>query len=73
MVANGPLVNQFTGECRWPRCAGTTRSSAMRGAMDLSVEARRQYEDDAGAIRFDRVADPQLDQLRLRVAAALSK
>jgi len=32
---------------------------------------RRQYEEDAGALSFDRVADTQLDQLRLRVAAAL--
>ena len=41
--------------------------------MDLSEQTRRQNEDDAGAIRFDRVSDAQLDALRLRVAAALSK
>jgi hypothetical protein len=46
---------------------------AVAGALDLSEEARRQYEEDAGAIRFDRIADAQLDQLRLRVAAALIK
>jgi hypothetical protein len=48
-------------------------SRAVAGAMDLSEETRRQYEEDAGAIRFDRIADAQLDQLRLRVAAALAK
>jgi hypothetical protein len=46
---------------------------AVAGALDLSEEARRQYEEDAGTIRFDRIADAQLDQLRLRVAAALVK
>jgi hypothetical protein len=46
---------------------------ALTGALDLSVETRRQDEEDAGAIRFDRVADVQLDQLRLRIAAALVK
>jgi hypothetical protein len=44
---------------------------AIVGALDLSEETRREYEEDAGAIRFDRVADPQLDHLRLRLAAAL--
>ena len=46
---------------------------ALTGALDLSVETRRQYEEDAGSIRFDRVADEQLDQLRLRIAGALMK
>jgi hypothetical protein len=44
---------------------------AIVGALDLSEQTRREYEEDAGAIRFDRVADPQLDHLRLRLAAAL--
>jgi hypothetical protein len=44
---------------------------AVAGALDLTEETRRQYEEDAGAIRFDRIADAQLDQLRRRVAAAL--
>ena len=48
-------------------------SRAVAGALDLSEESRRQYEEDAGSIRFDRIDDPQLDQLRLRVAAALLK
>jgi len=46
-------------------------SRAVAGALDLSGEARRQYEEDAGTIRFDRVDDARLDQLRLRVAAAM--
>jgi hypothetical protein len=46
---------------------------ALTGALDLSVETRRQYDEDAGSIRFDGVADGQLDQLRLRMAAALAK
>jgi hypothetical protein len=46
---------------------------AVAGALDLSEETRRQYEDDAGAIRFDKIADAQLDQLRRRVAAAVMK
>jgi len=44
---------------------------AVAEALDLSEEARRQYEEDAGSIRFDRVSDVQLDRLRLRVANAL--
>jgi hypothetical protein len=44
---------------------------AIAGALDLSEETRRQYEEDASSIRFDRIADTQLDQLRLRLAAAL--
>ncbi|HXB71665.1 MAG TPA: hypothetical protein VNY05_25740, partial [Candidatus Acidoferrales bacterium] len=44
---------------------------AVAGALDLSEETRRQYEEDAGGIRFDGIADTQLDQLRRRVAAAL--
>jgi hypothetical protein len=46
---------------------------AVTGALDLSEETRRQYEEDAGSVRFDRVSDIQLDRLRLRVAAALAK
>jgi hypothetical protein len=46
---------------------------ALAGALDLSEETRRQYEEDAGGIRFDGIADTQLDQLRRRVAAALVK
>lgn len=45
----------------------------MAASLDLSEESRRQYEEDAGSIRFDRITDSQLDQLRLRVAAALVK
>jgi hypothetical protein len=44
---------------------------AVAEALDLSEDVRRQYEDDAGAISFDRIDDAQLDKLRLRVAAAL--
>ena len=44
---------------------------AVAAGLDLSEETRRQYEEDAGALSFDRVTDMQLDQLRLRVAAAL--
>jgi len=46
---------------------------AVAESLDLSEETRRQYEEDAGSIRFDGIADAQLDQLRRRVAAALSK
>jgi hypothetical protein len=46
---------------------------AVAGALDLSEQTRRQYEDDAGAIRFDKTSDEQLDQLRRRVAAAIAK
>ncbi len=45
---------------------------AVAGAMDLSEQVRSQYEEDAGAIRFDRIDDAQIDRLRLRVAAALT-
>jgi hypothetical protein len=44
---------------------------AIAGALDLSEETRRAYEDDAGSIHFDNVSDAQIDQLRLRLAAAL--
>jgi hypothetical protein len=47
-------------------------AKAVAGSLDLSEETRKQYEEDAGSIRFDRVGDAQLDQLRLRVAAALT-
>jgi hypothetical protein len=46
---------------------------AVGESLDLSEETRRQYEEDAGGIRFDGIADTQLDQLRRRVAAALVK
>ncbi len=46
---------------------------AVTGALNLSEETRRLYEEDAGTVRFDRVSDIQLDHLRLRVAAALEK
>ncbi len=46
---------------------------AVAGALDLTEQTRRQYEEDAGAIRFDGVADAQIDRLRLRLAAALMK
>ncbi len=46
---------------------------AVAETLDLSEETRRQYEEDAGSIRFDGIADTQLDQLRRRVAAALLK
>jgi len=46
---------------------------AVAAPQDLSGESRRQDEDDAGTIRFDHISDPQLDQLRLRVANALTK
>ena len=44
---------------------------AVMQALDLSEETLRKYDEDAGAVRFDRVSDMQLDQLRLRVAAAV--
>ena len=46
---------------------------ALMEGLDLSEETRRQYEEDAGSVRFDRVSDMELDRLRLRVAAALMK
>jgi hypothetical protein len=46
---------------------------AIAGSLDLSEDTRRQYEEDAGAIRFDQIEDQQLDQLRQRVATALVK
>jgi hypothetical protein len=46
---------------------------AVAASLDLSEQTKRQYEDDAGGIRFDGIADPQLDELRRRVAAALVK
>lgn len=48
-------------------------SHAVAESLDLSEQTKRQFEDDAGAIRFDGIADAQLDQLRRRVAAALVK
>ena len=54
----------------WDREAVT---HALASALDLSGETRRTDEEDAGALRFDRVADMQLDQMRLRVAAAVAK
>jgi hypothetical protein len=44
---------------------------AIGGALDLSEGVRRSFEEDAGAISFDRVQDSELDRLRLRLAAAL--
>lgn len=44
---------------------------AIGGALDLSEEVRRRFEEDAGALSFDRLEDSQLDRLRLRLAAAL--
>jgi hypothetical protein len=44
---------------------------AIAGSLDLSEQTGRQLEEDAGSIRFDRLDDAQLDQLRLRLAAAL--
>jgi len=46
---------------------------AVLGVLDLSEKTRRQDEEDAGSVGFDRISDMQLDQLRLRVAAALAK
>jgi hypothetical protein len=46
---------------------------AVAETLDLSEATRRQHEEDAGSIRFDGIADAQLDQLRRRVAAALVK
>ena len=46
---------------------------AVAGALDLSGSLRRESEEDAGALSFDHIDDAQLDQLRLRVAAALLK
>jgi hypothetical protein len=46
---------------------------AVAGALDLSEESLRQFEEDAGSVRFDRVGDGQLDQLRLRVAKAIAE
>jgi len=54
----------------WDRAAV---ERAVAAALDLSEESRRQYEEDAGSISFDSIADSQLDQLRLRVAAALAR
>ena len=48
-------------------------SHAVAETVNLSEETKRQYEEDAGGIRFDGIADAQLDQLRRRVAAALVK
>ena len=45
---------------------------AVAGALDLSEDVRLQYEEDAGGIRFNRIDDAQLDQVRLRIAAALT-
>jgi hypothetical protein len=45
---------------------------AVAAALDLSETTLRRFEEDAGAVRFDHVADAQLDQLRLRVAQALA-
>jgi hypothetical protein len=44
---------------------------AVMGGLDLSQDTLRQYEEDAGSVRFDRVSDMELDRLRLRIAAAL--
>jgi hypothetical protein len=44
---------------------------AVENALDLKAEVTQAHEEDAGAIRFDKVHDPQLEELRLRVARAL--
>jgi hypothetical protein len=46
---------------------------AVTEALDVSGQTSREHEGDAGSIRFNGVADTQLDQLRRRVAAALVK
>jgi len=48
-------------------------SHAIVSLLDLSEDTRRKYEEDAGSLSFDKIADMQLDQLRLRIAAALVK
>lgn len=46
---------------------------AIQEVLDLSEETRLRYAEDAGSVRFDQVSDAQLDELRLRIAAALMK
>ncbi|MCC7342159.1 MAG: DUF4091 domain-containing protein [Bryobacterales bacterium] len=46
-------------------------SRAVNEALDLTEKAGAKDEEDAGSVRFEKVSDEQLDQLRLRVAAAL--
>jgi hypothetical protein len=58
----------LAGRKGWDRDAV---AHAVAATLDLSEETKRQYEEDAGSIRFDGIADAQLDQLRRRVAAAL--
>jgi hypothetical protein len=53
----------------WDRDAVTR---AVAEALDLSGEIRQSFEEDAGTVRFNRVKDAQLEDLRLRVARALS-
>jgi hypothetical protein len=45
---------------------------AVSGALDLSGEARTEWDEDAGIIAFRNVKDAQLDQVRLRVARAIA-
>jgi len=45
----------------------------VAGALDLSTNVRRQNEEDAGALSFEHIDGADLDQLRLRIAAALAR
>ncbi|MBL8233072.1 MAG: hypothetical protein JNL98_31530 [Bryobacterales bacterium] len=53
----------------WDREAVTR---AVAGAVDLSSEVTERHEEDAGEIRFTKLQDADFEQLRLRVAKALT-
>lgn len=63
-------LNLLARKNRWDREAV---EHAVAGALDLSTNVRRQNEEDAGALSFEHIDDADLDQLRLRIAAALAR
>ena len=46
-------------------------SRAVREGLDLSGEVEERFEEDAGTMRFQKIRDADLDDIRRRVATAL--
>jgi hypothetical protein len=47
-------------------------SAAIGGALDLTADLSQRSEEDAGEVRFGKLRDGQLEELRVRVARALT-
>ncbi len=47
-------------------------ADAVAKALDLSGGISQSYDEDAGAVTFGRAKDIQMDELRLRIARALT-